>query len=141
MELPSIEAMHGMIADLNRSLDDAAKTQQRIMRVTATATSPDRLVTAEVGPRGQLIALTIDPRVYRMPNAAQLAATIVATVREATEAAMEQVQGIVRASVPADLLALRPGVLPAERMMTHHDADLTDLTEEDDHGFQLRRDH
>ena len=120
---PQWSALGNLVADLRKSLGTVTATQQAMLKVTGTAWSPDRLIKATVGPRGQLVDLEIDARVYRNPNSAALAQSILATVRAATEQVMAEVQRLVDASLPADLRA------PADRLDTRtlasrHDADL-----------------
>jgi DNA-binding protein YbaB len=122
----SLAAMRNIIDDLKRTLHGAEDTQRKVMKVTATATSDDRMVKATVGPRGQLVHLEIDPRVYRRPNAAALAETIVATVRKAAEQAMADVQEILSESLPRDLTIRNYGSLDMQRLMRSHDADLAE---------------
>jgi DNA-binding protein YbaB len=130
MEQPSLSAMRNILDDLNRTLQGAEQTQRRIIKVTGSATSEDRMVTAVVGPRGQLVRLQIDPRIYRRPNAEALAASIVATVRAAADKAMAEVQAILDETMPPDLRFRQMGSLDLQRLMRSHDAD---LAEEDDH--------
>jgi DNA-binding protein YbaB len=130
MEHPPLSAMREMLNDLNRTLQGAEQTQRRIMSVSASATSEDRMVTAVVGPRGQLVHLELDPRIYRRPNAGALATTIVATIRAAADKAMAEVQGILDETLPPDLRFRKMGSLDLQRLMRSHDAD---LAEEDDH--------
>jgi hypothetical protein len=122
--------MRNILDDLNRTLQGAEQTQRRIIKVTGSATSEDRMVTAVVGPRGQLVRLQIDPRIYRRPNAEALAASIVATVRAAADKAMAEVQAILDETMPPDLRFRQMGSLDLQRLMRSHDAD---LAEEDDH--------
>lgn len=121
-------AFLSLAQELRRSLGDAAETQRRVLSVTGSATSPDGLVTVVVGPRGQLVDLRIDPRVYRRPNAGALAATILATARAAVEQAVEQTRELVDARLPkiGGLLASgaqRP--LGVRDLMRAHDGDLS----------------
>ena len=126
MEQMSVAAMRNMLDDLKRTLQGAEQTQRKVMRVTATATSDDRMIKATVGPRGQLVHLEIDPRVYRRPNATALADAIVATVRAAAEQAMADVQEILSESLPRDLSIRQYGSLDMQRLMRSHDADLVE---------------
>jgi DNA-binding protein YbaB len=122
----SVAAMRNMLDDLKRTLQGAEQTQRKVMKVTATATSDDRMIKATVGPRGQLVHLEIDPRVYRRPNATALADAIVATVRAAAEQAMADVQEILSESLPRDLSIRQYGSLDMQRLMRSHDADLVE---------------
>ena len=80
-----------LMSQFQRLRDNASGLQQQLREVTATATSPDRLITATAGPRGQLIRLDIDPRVYRNPNSRALADAITETVQRAAAAAADKV--------------------------------------------------
>jgi DNA-binding protein YbaB len=108
------------------------ETHQKMAQVTGVAWSDDRLVKATVGPRGQLVDLEIDPRVYRQPNSKALAATIVATVRRASEEAMAKTQAIVDAAMPSDFGVAKLGNLSMAKLMRSHDADLPKKLESDD---------
>ena len=46
------------------------------MKVSATATRPDGLVTVVVGPRGQVQDIRLDPRVYRKLDSGELSRAI-----------------------------------------------------------------
>jgi DNA-binding protein YbaB len=57
--------------------------QDEVDRISATAYSPDGLITAVVGGRGELAGITLDPRIYRQQDAAALGRAIAQTVRDA----------------------------------------------------------
>jgi DNA-binding protein YbaB len=119
---PNWNALESMIGDLRKSIDNMGDVQRRLMRVTGTAWSDDRLIKAVVGPRGQLLELEIDPRVYRAPNSKALAASIVATVHAAVENVLHEGAEILDANLPRDAgLGLES---PAMRMARQHDADV-----------------
>lgn len=131
-ELPSRSALHGMLDDLRTSMENMRKTQEKVFEVRGTAWSDDRLIKAVVGPRGQLIELDIDPRVYRRPNSKALSASIVATVRQATDDAMRKSQEIMDENTPTDMRLDKAGGLDIRRLMRTHDADLKLDPEEGD---------
>jgi hypothetical protein len=136
MERPQWSAIQEVIGDLQKTLDNAAQTRQQILDITGTAWSDDRFVKAVVGPRGQLIELEIDPRVFRTPNSKALSASILATVRAAVEAANQKTSAILASAMPKDRGLGLVGVTDFDRMMSSHDADLAQvLKEEDDHGY------
>ena len=137
-ERPDLTAIFSMIDDLRQTMGSVNETHQKMVQVTGVAWSDDRLVKATVGPRGQLVDLEIDPRVYRQPNSKALAATIVATVRRASEEAMAKTQAIVDAAMPSDFGVAKLGNLSIAKLMRSHDADLPKKLESDDE--QLRRD-
>lgn len=80
-----------LMGELNRLRTGMGDLQQRLRQITATTTSPDGLVKAVVGPRGDLIRLEIDPRIYRKPDSKQLATTITETIHQAAADAAAQV--------------------------------------------------
>lgn len=138
MERPQWSAIRGVIDDLQQTIENAAQTRQQIMEITGTAWSEDRLVKAVVGPRGQLIELEIDPRVYRTPNSKALAASIMSTVRAAVEDANKQTKEIVEKVMPKDRGLGLIGKTDFDVLMESHDADLPKAlkkNEEDGHGF------
>lgn len=127
--------MLNLVQELNRTLSNVADTQKKMMSVTGTAWSDDRMIKAVVGPRGQLIDLEIDPRVYRKPNSKALALSILSTVRAAVEQAVVKTQEIVDESMPQVDDMLRPGPNPGmdmRKLIRSHDADLKKIAEEGD---------
>ncbi|GAA2640665.1 YbaB/EbfC family nucleoid-associated protein [Paractinoplanes durhamensis] len=89
---------------LRSGLDDM---QERLARMAVTAESPDGMVRATVGPRGQLIDLKFDPDVYRRHDPDELARTILRTVEKAVAKTTDQVQELVGEFLPADSGASR----------------------------------
>jgi DNA-binding protein YbaB len=132
-ERPDWNALEGMIGDLRDAMRHAEDTQRKVLAVSGMAWSDDRLVKAVVGPRGHLTELEINPRVYRTPNSVELAAKIVATVRRATEDAMEKTRQIITERVPADVRLQSMGSLDVDTLLRTPDAD---LTKEIDDGHQ-----
>jgi DNA-binding protein YbaB len=88
------------------ALHEKARTLQ------VTEKSPDGLIAATVGARGDLVRLDIDPRVYRRPDSRHLADTITATVHRAAATAREQV------------VEIFSPLIPGEQMKAHLDGDL-----------------
>jgi DNA-binding protein YbaB len=121
-----------MVGDLRRSVDRMGSMQRQLMQVTGRAWSEDRMVKAVVGPRGQLIELEIDPRVYRTPNSKALAATIVATVHAAVENVLRDSAEILDANIPRDAGLGLGADSPAMRMARRHDADVLKEATADD---------
>jgi DNA-binding protein YbaB len=130
---PDWSAVSSMAKDLRSALGKAERAQRKALGVTGQAWSKDGLVRAVVGPRGHLLELEIDPRVYRTPNSKALSATILATVRAATDDALLQTGQILDESVPADLRSRSTNRLDMWRLSRMHDADLrTELGGEDE---------
>ncbi|MBO0867009.1 MAG: YbaB/EbfC family nucleoid-associated protein [Micromonosporaceae bacterium] len=125
-ERPNWSALQSIVGDLRKTIDNIDGIQQRMLRVTGTAWSDDRLIKAVVGPRGQLVDLEIDPRVYRNPNSKALSASIVATVRAAVQDAAGKVKEIYAESVPADLRAAQVGGMDMEKLIGSHDTELAE---------------
>ena len=86
----SATELTGRLAESHRIAEQVRAVQDGIDEVRGTGYSDDGLVTAVVGGRGELLELELDPRIYRDRNAAELAARIVATVREATAEAGQE---------------------------------------------------
>jgi DNA-binding protein YbaB len=84
---------------LRSGMDDL---QQRLATMQVSAESPDGLVRATVGPRGQLIDLRLDQRVYRDLDVDQLARAVVSTTQAAVEEATAQVEELMSGYLPAD---------------------------------------
>jgi DNA-binding protein YbaB len=89
----SATELTGRLAEYERIAEQVRAVKDAIDEVRGTGYSDDGLVTAVVGGRGELLELELAPRIYRERNAAELAARIVATVREAAaEAERETVK-------------------------------------------------
>src|SRR5215475_488654 len=65
---PNWSAIGDMIGELRRAMGGLNESQREMLKVTGSGWSPDRTIKAVVGPRGQLLELEIDPRVFRKPN-------------------------------------------------------------------------
>ena len=76
---------------LLRMMEEGPRLAEQARAVQVTETSDDGLVAVTVGPRGELVRLDLDPRIYRRPDSRQLADTITATVQRAARAAEDQV--------------------------------------------------
>jgi DNA-binding protein YbaB len=138
MERPQWSAIRGVIDDLQGTLANAAQTRQEIAEIVGTAWSEDRLIRAVVGPRGQLVELDIDPRVYRTPNSKALSASIIATVRQAVEDANQQTREIMERVMPKDKGLGLFGKTDFDLMIDSHDADLPQVLKkkkEEGHGY------
>jgi DNA-binding protein YbaB len=96
------QVFQDMLEQLKKSVDALPKTKERMTSVTGVSFSDDRMVKVVVGPRGQLVDLEIDPRVFRQPDAKELSAKILATAREAVRQATGQMQEIMAEQLPPD---------------------------------------
>src|SRR5690349_14121174 len=68
--------------------------QSEMSKITGTAKSADGYITATVGPRGQLVKLHLDARIYRKPDSAKLAETITDTIQKAALDAAGKVEEV-----------------------------------------------
>jgi DNA-binding protein YbaB len=89
----------GQYQRLRSGMDDM---QRRLAELRVTAESEDGLIRATVGPRGQLIDLRLDRRIYRDMDAAELGRKIVATTEKAAAQVADQVQQMMGDYLPAD---------------------------------------
>jgi DNA-binding protein YbaB len=95
------------------------------MNVTGEAWSEDRMIRAVVGPRGELVDLEIDARVFRKPNSRALAAAILEAVKLAGEDAAGQVQELLTETLPSDLRPGKVDGLDFSKLVGGRDADVT----------------
>jgi len=96
--------VYGQYEQLRAHLEELP---QRLASMQVSASSPDGLVHATVGPRGQLTDLRIDHESYRTTDADDLARTIVATTREAAERTASEVETLLAGYLPPDSGTLR----------------------------------
>lgn len=136
MDRPQWSALRGLVDGLQRSMGDLDRARREMLDITGTAWSDDRLIKAVVGPRGQLVELEIDPRIYRTPNSKALSATILATVRTAVDDANTQTSAVMERLLPKDRANGLPGKTDFDALLGSHDADLpTTLRKEEGHGY------
>jgi DNA-binding protein YbaB len=93
-----------LMGELERLRAGLDELRQKLLSISVTVTSDDGMVTATVGPRGQLQRLELDPRIYRRPDARALADTIVTTVQRAAAQAQARVEAAVKPYVPPEEL-------------------------------------
>lgn len=127
-ELPSDGVLQGLMDELDKALKGIPDSQRQLMSLSAVAWSDDGMVKVEVGPRGQLVDLEIDPRVFRRPDAQALRASILAAVNQAVSEVTQQAQEIMHGHMPPELAELRGQFQPAEddamAQLMRTDADL-----------------
>ena len=91
-----------LLADYRRTRDQLASVQRDLAGVTASATSPDGLVTATVGSGGVLTELVLAENAYRAHRPAQLAELILRTTEAAVAQAAERTYRTLAPVLPAD---------------------------------------
>lgn len=82
---------------------DVARMRRAVQDSTGTAESADGLIEATVGVYGELVELTLDPRIFRTPDAAALAEQIRAAVNEAGRNAQEKVRRELAQYLPGEV--------------------------------------
>lgn len=127
MDRPDWSALRSMMDDLQKARSNMADTQRKMLAVRGEARSSDRLIRVVVGPRGQLVDLELDPRVFRNPDSKALSSAIMATVRDAVEDSQKKVRDLRDQLLPKDLLAAASTAEHTQAgpdLYTAHDADL-----------------
>lgn len=93
-----IQSLRSLAETLRGQFENIVEKGPKLAReardLSITESSSDGLVKVTVDSRGGLLALDLDPRIYRRPDARSLADTILDTVRAATQAAQERVLDI-----------------------------------------------
>jgi DNA-binding protein YbaB len=79
------------MARLQEQQERMAETTAQLRDATASATSKDRLVTAKVGPQGQVVALTFHNTGYRDMAPAELSAVLLDVLNRARADLGEQI--------------------------------------------------
>lgn len=125
------------MSEVRRMTTGANDVQKKLRRVKASATSEDGLITATVGPRGQLVELTIDAKIYRRPDSARLAQVIMKTIRDAVEQTLEEQRKLIEEIAPKEFMEGKggkgaSGTLAQADMLRKHDAELLKQGEPDD---------
>jgi DNA-binding protein YbaB len=87
-----------------RLRQQAAALHDQARAIQVTEKSEDGLVSATVGVQGDLLRLDIDPRIYRHPDARELADTITDTVHRAAAAAQEKVIELFEPFFPSEVM-------------------------------------
>ena len=98
------ETLRGQFEKL---VEEGPRLAREAREVSITESSPDGLVKVTVDPRGSLLALDLDPRIYRRPDARALSESIVETIRKATQEAQERVMDIFEPVVSRDDMRLQ----------------------------------
>jgi DNA-binding protein YbaB len=124
MDRPDWGILRNMVDDLQRARQNVVESQRRMLAIRGEARSEDRLIRVVVGPRGQLVDLELDPRVFRSPDSKALAAAIMATARDAIEDCQRQARELRDELLPKDLRAMAEQVKSGPDLFSAHDADL-----------------
>ncbi|WP_208378997.1 YbaB/EbfC family nucleoid-associated protein [Cumulibacter soli] len=98
------ESLRGQFETL---VSEGPRLAREAREVSVTERSSDGLVKVTVDPRGAILALDLDPRIYRRPDARALGESILDTIRRASEAAQERVLDIFEPVVPRDQMRVQ----------------------------------
>lgn len=93
-------SVDGQVSGLEELERDAKALQRALENVRVTGESADGSVIATVGGRGELLELSLDPRIYRTQDCEGLAADILAAVRAGAEQARREVFKAARKLLP-----------------------------------------
>jgi DNA-binding protein YbaB len=92
-----VDALSG---ELDRLLSASGQIRDRLDGVSQTVVSDDGHVEVSADARGRLVDLRIDPRVFRSPDADELAAVVVSCAAEAARRVDEQLVDILTEYLP-----------------------------------------
>ncbi len=118
--------LDSMINDIRAAWGDIAEIQTAMLSVTGVGHAAGDLIRAEVGPRGQLIALDIDQTHLRTIDARALTDDILAAVRLAVDDAGRQTTEALNSALAKDLAVDRLGGAGLQDLLHSHDADLSE---------------
>ncbi|MFC5813892.1 YbaB/EbfC family nucleoid-associated protein [Nonomuraea harbinensis] len=76
---------------------------EKLSELTVTAESRDGMVSVTVGPRGQVEAIKLDPRVYRKLSPSQLSRAIMEQIGAATQQVTDRTKELMAPFVPEGL--------------------------------------
>jgi DNA-binding protein YbaB len=100
-DLSGLRAMAQEVSNKLTNLQgNIGEMRQEMNEAKATVKSQDGHITATVGPRGQLIKLELDPRIYRRPDSAKLAAAITDTIQKAAVEVGKRIDDITERYAP-----------------------------------------
>jgi hypothetical protein len=113
------DQVEALLADYRRTREQLADVHQALLAIKESVTNPDGLVTATVGPQGNLLNLVISDAAYQRYRAAELGQEVVKTVAAAAARAAERANATLRPVLPPDadpaaLIAGRADLQPAE---------------------------
>ncbi|MDN3354763.1 YbaB/EbfC family nucleoid-associated protein [Actinomadura sp. DC4] len=132
-QMPGIPGLAGLIedfvADFERRRTELTEVQDKIRKSSSTATSDKRMVTATVGPHGELTALKFNSHDYHDLSSTELAAVIVKTVQKARDTAMDKMGEIVGPVLPPtiDFDAVTGGRLDLASVLPENPLETLDL--------------
>jgi DNA-binding protein YbaB len=112
--------------EYRRLRDGMSELQQKLLAVKARVTSDDGAVTVTVGPRGHLVEIEFDPRIYRRPNTKALAASVLDAVQRATDQTSRDVEALVKEYTPEEIDFKSMTNFDFSGLLKRSDSELTD---------------
>lgn len=113
-----IQSMRSLAETLRGQFEQIVEKGPALAReareLSITESSSDGLIQVTVDARGGLLALDLDPRIYRRPDARALADSIIETIRAATATAQERVLDIFEPVVGREEMRLHLQGTPEE---------------------------
>ena len=98
---PELQAhIDELLGQYRQLRDNLGRMQQEMTELTATVQSPDGMVRATVGYRGDLTKLELNPRAYRVHDTVTLAELIVETTSKAAAEVRGRVHALVAPNLP-----------------------------------------
>jgi DNA-binding protein YbaB len=90
-----------LLADYRRSREQLASVQRDLAAASGSATSPDGVVTATVGPRGTLTSLVLSDDAYQRHRPRQLADLVLRTTEIAAARAADSAHRVLAPVLPS----------------------------------------
>jgi hypothetical protein len=100
MTSPYEKTMNDALAAYKQQREQLSQAREEMNTVTNSVTSPRQVVTATVGPRGEVIGLAFPTSAYKRMAPAELATVIIKTIQEAREKSLSQSADLLRPMLP-----------------------------------------
>ncbi|WP_186403670.1 YbaB/EbfC family nucleoid-associated protein [[Actinomadura] parvosata] len=96
-------ALEKAAADFERSTGPLREVYARLKELTHTSRSSNGMVTVTVGAHGQVVSISLDPRVYRKLSPSELADAIAGQIAVASRQVSARVREVVEPLMPDGL--------------------------------------
>lgn len=97
------DQVEALLADYRRSREQLASVHRTLLSINEKASSPDGLITATVGPQGNLVGLDIADAAYQRYPAAELSKVVVRAVTAAAAKASARAGQALAPALPPDV--------------------------------------
>jgi DNA-binding protein YbaB len=95
--------VEGLAGEVMKAAANVDEMRRRVGEVRVTRSSADGYVTVTVDPAGRLVDISLDQRIYRVPDARGLADQILEAVTAAAEQAVRRAEQVVNEYLPSEL--------------------------------------